>query len=132
MKNEKADNTRKAPRRRVRKTGSPHDLKRIVWQSLIEGDLVLRRTSRDEITLKAISAISTAGGVYARLLEAEMQTYLDSEGRFLAREFGMKLEQIGDVVLRHVTDQSTRSQIASELRPIFLPPRNEDLSSTDE
>ena len=68
----------KSPRRRVRKTGTLADLKRIVWQALNEADLVLRRSEDRAEILRAVSAISTASGVYARLLADERQAELDA------------------------------------------------------
>ena len=58
-------------KKRHRKPGNLHDLLAMLWRALIEAQGVLARASDEEaeLKLKAVHAISQAGGQYAKLLE---------------------------------------------------------------
>ena len=99
---ENARNRTKPPRRRVRKSGTLDDLKRVCWQSLTAADLLLRRSEDRAEILRAISAISTAGGVYARLLENERQAESDALRVSSIQEVERILDATLEVVLRAV------------------------------
>jgi hypothetical protein len=57
------------PRKRARKPGDLAGLRRMLWQALIEAERVLLESDNDELSLKAVHAVSQAAGQYARLLE---------------------------------------------------------------
>jgi len=56
-------------KRRLRKSGDMSTLRKVLWQALIEAERVLLEAEDDEMTLKAVHAISQASGQYSRLLE---------------------------------------------------------------
>ena len=58
-----------APRRRRHKAGDLADLRRMLWQALIEAKRVLLESSDAELTLRAVHAVSQAAGQYMKLLE---------------------------------------------------------------
>jgi hypothetical protein len=64
-------------KKRPRKVGDIRALQRMLWRALIEAEHILIHSEDVETSLKAIHAISTAGGGYAKLLEAtELDTRL--------------------------------------------------------
>jgi hypothetical protein len=59
----------KAARKRPRDPGDLRQLTRVLWQAILEAEEILTRAVDDELTLRAVHAISQAAGQYARLLE---------------------------------------------------------------
>lgn len=64
------DLTPDAPRKRPRKAGDLPALQRVLWFGVLESEaLPLKGSTSPEHRLKAIHALATIGGAYARLLE---------------------------------------------------------------
>ena len=59
----------KIARRRAYKPGDLHQLRRMLWQALVEAEAVLLESEDPELTLKAAHCISQCAGQYAKLSE---------------------------------------------------------------
>jgi hypothetical protein len=59
----------KAARKRPRDPGDLRQLTRVLWQAILEAEEIMTRSTDDELTLRAVHAISQASGQYARLIE---------------------------------------------------------------
>jgi hypothetical protein len=60
----------KAARKRLKKPGDLHELRRKLWQAILEAERVMLTTDQDEMVLKAVHALSQAAAHYAKLVEA--------------------------------------------------------------
>jgi hypothetical protein len=56
-------------KRRARKPGDLAALKITLWRALLEAERVLLESDDDELSLKAVHALSQASGQYLKLLE---------------------------------------------------------------
>ena len=76
-----ADSKRRRARRKVRENGTVTDVQRALWQGIRDADLILRQSHDDAVRLRAVHAITTAAGVYVKVIEAA-----DFEDRLAALE----------------------------------------------
>lgn len=60
----------KKPRRRTRGSGTVSDVKRHLWEAITDAERLLRSTTDPKLRLRCTHAIATAGGVYAKVVEA--------------------------------------------------------------
>jgi hypothetical protein len=56
-------------KKRARKPGDLRALQRMLWRALLEAKTVFLESDNDELSLKAVHALSQASGQYAKLLE---------------------------------------------------------------
>jgi hypothetical protein len=56
-------------KKRARKPGDLGALKITLWRAILEAERVLLESEDDELSLKAVHAVSQASGQYLRLLE---------------------------------------------------------------
>jgi hypothetical protein len=56
-------------KKRARKPGDLRALQRMLWRALLEAERVFLESDNDELSLKAVHALSQASGQYAKLLE---------------------------------------------------------------
>jgi hypothetical protein len=70
------DLTPDTPRKRPRKAGNLPALQRILWLGVLEAEAILLKGGSLDSRLKAIHALATIGGAYARLLEGDMEKRL--------------------------------------------------------
>jgi hypothetical protein len=62
--------THRHRRRRPRKVGDLAQLRRMMWAALLESEHLLYYADTQDTALRAVHAIGTVGGAYAKLLEA--------------------------------------------------------------
>ena len=73
-------------KKRPRNPGDLRQLTRVLWRAILEAEEILVNADDDELTLRAVHAISQASGQYAKLIEVG--------------EFEARLKAVEDAQLR--------------------------------
>jgi hypothetical protein len=60
----------KMARKKLRKPGDLQDLKRKLWQAILESERILLSSDDDELVLRAVHALTQAAMSYSKILEA--------------------------------------------------------------
>jgi hypothetical protein len=75
----------KAARKRLKKPGDLHELRRKLWQAILEAERVMLTNANDEMVLKAVHALSQAAAHYAKLVtDGEVEARLRAVETMLA------------------------------------------------